>query len=81
MILFVLVIDGEYGEKLGQHAVRFIDLDKDIVIARASMKIWVDSKNVSSCFMCIKGSSIADLEVLIHHDLGKKIIISLNSRL
>jgi hypothetical protein len=75
VILFVLVIDGEYGEKLGEHAVRFIDLDKGIVVAWASMKIWVHSKNIGSYFTCIKNSRVADLEVLMRHDLGKKSLL------
>jgi len=78
MISFVLVFDAEYGKKLGKHAVQFINLDKDVVVAWASMKIWVDLKNVGSCFTCIKGSNVTDLEVLMYHDLLSKLI---NSRL
>ena len=40
------------------------------------MKVWVDSKNVGSGFACIEGSIVADLEVLMHHDLLSSLINS-----
>jgi hypothetical protein len=76
VIGFVLVFDAENRKELGEHAVRFVNLDENIVVAWASMKIWVGLKNVGSCFTCVKDSVVADLEVLMHHDLEFKLIES-----
>src|SRR6266700_265777 len=76
VIGFVLTVGAENGEKLRKHAVQCINLDEDIIVAWVSMKTWIDSKNVGSGFTCIKGSVVADLEILMHCDLLSRLINS-----